>query len=158
MRNGRSFCHIIAIYVGNYVKLEQKGQLFAKKVVIMQSKYAERHATETIPYYISGYYNHSDGGLYGKGQSEPDRHPRRSGYQSQRSLVFAARKTGDFNHVLAVIDSLADAGDFSPIHADNYRCEAYFFLGQAEKSLECLRRATTHNPRHYTIRMKRIGQ
>lgn len=58
------------------------------------------------------------------------------------SLVFAARKTGDFNHVLAVIDSLADAGDFSPIHADNYRCEAYFFLGQAEKSLECLRRAT----------------
>lgn len=52
------------------------------------------------------------------------------------SIVFAARKTGDFNHVLAVIDSLAEAGDFSPIHADNYRCEPYFFLGETEKSLE----------------------
>lgn len=61
------------------------------------------------------------------------------------SLVFAARKTGDFNRVLAVIDSLADAGDFSPIHADNYRCEPYFFLGETEKSLECLRRATANN-------------
>ena len=61
------------------------------------------------------------------------------------SIVFAARKTGDFNHVLAVIDSLAEAGDFSPIHADNYRCEPYFFLGETEKSLECLRRATANN-------------
>ncbi len=61
------------------------------------------------------------------------------------SLVFAARKTGDFNRVPAVIDSLADAGDFSPIHADNYRCEPYFFLGQTEKSLECLRCATADN-------------
>ena len=47
--------------------------------------------------------------------------------------------------MLAVIDSLADAGDFSPIQADNYRCEPYFFLGQTEKSLECLRRATANN-------------
>lgn len=38
------------------------------------------------------------------------------------SLVFEARRTGDFNRMLAVIDSPADAGDFSPIHADNYRC------------------------------------
>lgn len=61
------------------------------------------------------------------------------------SLVYAARKTGDYNRMLAVIDSLADAGDFSPIHADNYRCEPYFFLGETEKSLECLRRATANN-------------
>ena len=47
--------------------------------------------------------------------------------------------------MLAVIDSLADAGDFSPIHADNYRCEPYFFMGETEKSLECLRRATANS-------------
>ena len=50
------------------------------------------------------------------------------------SLVFAARKTGDFNRVLAVIDSLADAGDFSPIHADNYRCEPYFGIHQPDEA------------------------
>ena len=44
------------------------------------------------------------------------------------SIALAARFTGDFNHFLAVTDSLADAGELSQIRADGYRGVAYFQL------------------------------
>ena len=56
------------------------------------------------------------------------------------SLALAARFTGDFEHFLAVTDSLADAGELSPIRADGYRGVAYFQMGQMDKCIECFRR------------------
>ena len=56
------------------------------------------------------------------------------------SLALAARFTGDFNHFLAVTDSLAEAGELSQIRADGYRGIAYFKMGQIEKCIECFRR------------------
>lgn len=56
------------------------------------------------------------------------------------SLALAARFTGDFEHFLAVTDSLAERGELSPIRADGYRGVAYFQLGQTEKCIECFRR------------------
>ena len=57
------------------------------------------------------------------------------------SMALAARFTGDFNHFLAVTDSLADAGELSQIRADGYRGVAYFQLGQIDKCIEYLRSA-----------------
>ena len=57
------------------------------------------------------------------------------------SMALAARFTGDFNHFLAVTDSLADAGELSQIRADGLRGVAYFQMGQIDKCLECLRSA-----------------
>lgn len=57
------------------------------------------------------------------------------------SMALAARFTGDFNHFLAVTDSLADAGELSQIRADGLRGVAYFQLGQIDKCIECLRSA-----------------
>ena len=62
------------------------------------------------------------------------------------SIALAARFTGDFEHFLAVTDSLTDAGELSQIRADGYRGVAYFQLGQVEKSIECLRRAVADDP------------
>lgn len=57
------------------------------------------------------------------------------------SMALAARFTGDFNHFLAVTDSLADVGELSQIRADGYRGVAYFQLGQIDKCIEYLRSA-----------------
>ena len=56
------------------------------------------------------------------------------------SLALAARFTGDFEHFLAVTDSLAAIGELSPIRADGYRGVAYFQMGQMDKCIECFRR------------------
>ena len=57
------------------------------------------------------------------------------------SLALAARFTGDFEHFLAVTDSLADAGELSPIRANGFRGVAYFQLGQVDKCIEHFRNA-----------------
>jgi AraC-like DNA-binding protein len=56
------------------------------------------------------------------------------------SLALAARFTGDFQHFLAVTDSLAEVGELSPIRADGYRGVAYFQMGQMDKCIEHFRR------------------
>ena len=56
------------------------------------------------------------------------------------SIALAARFSGDFDYFLAVTDSLAEAGELSPIRADGYRGVAYFQLGQTDKCVEVLRR------------------
>ena len=63
------------------------------------------------------------------------------------SLALAARFTGNFEHFLAVTDSLADIGELSPIRADGYRGVAYFQMGQMDKCIECFRRVVAiENP------------
>jgi AraC-like DNA-binding protein len=63
------------------------------------------------------------------------------------SVAIAARFTGDYEHFLAVIDSLVDVGELSQIRADGYRGVGYFQLGQIDKCLECLRSAiASDNP------------
>ena len=42
------------------------------------------------------------------------------------SIALAARFSGDFEHFLAVTDSLAEIGELSPIRAEGYRGVAYF--------------------------------
>jgi len=81
----------------------------------------------------------------GKGSQTQDDIPDRRIRNHSDTLALEARKTSDFNRVLAVVDSLVDAGEMSPIQAANYQCEAYFMLGQSEKSMDCLRRATADN-------------
>lgn len=56
------------------------------------------------------------------------------------SIALAARFSGNFEYFLAVTDSLAEAGELSPIRADGYRGVAYFQLGQTDKCVEALRR------------------
>ena len=56
------------------------------------------------------------------------------------SIALAARFSGNFDYFLAVTDSLAEAGELSPIRADGYRGVAYFQLGQTDKCVEALRR------------------
>jgi AraC-like DNA-binding protein len=56
------------------------------------------------------------------------------------SIALAARFSGNFDYFLAVTDSLAEAGELSPIRADGYRGVAYFQLGQTDKCVEVLRR------------------
>lgn len=63
------------------------------------------------------------------------------------SIALAARFSGDFQHFLAVTDSLAAIGELSPIRADGYRGVAYFQMGQMDKCIECLRRVVAiENP------------
>ena len=63
------------------------------------------------------------------------------------SIALAARFTGDFQHFLAVTDSLAEIGELSPIRADGYRGVAYFQMGQADKCIEYFRRVVAiENP------------
>ena len=63
------------------------------------------------------------------------------------SIALAARFTGDFEHFLAVTDSLAAIGELSPIRADGYRGVAYFQMGQMDKCIECFRRVVAiENP------------
>ena len=56
------------------------------------------------------------------------------------SIALAARFSGDFEYFLDVTDSLAEAGELSPIRADGYRGVAYFQMGQMDKCIECFRR------------------
>ena len=56
------------------------------------------------------------------------------------SIALAARFSGNFEYFLAVTDSLAEAGELSPIRADGYRGVAYFQLGQTDKCVEVFRR------------------
>ena len=56
------------------------------------------------------------------------------------SIALAARFSGNFEYFLAVTDSLAEAGELSPIRADGYRGVAYFQMGQMDKCIECFRR------------------
>ena len=56
------------------------------------------------------------------------------------SIALAARFSGDFEYFFAVTDSLAEAGELSPIRADGYRGVAYFQLGQTDKCVEVFRR------------------
>lgn len=63
------------------------------------------------------------------------------------SIALAARFSGDFQHFLAVTDSLAAIDELSPIRADGYRGVAYFQMGQMDKCIECLRRVVAiENP------------
>ena len=63
------------------------------------------------------------------------------------SIALAARFSGDFQHFLAVTDSLASIGELSPIRADGYRGVAYFQMGQMDKCIECFRRVVAiENP------------
>ena len=63
------------------------------------------------------------------------------------SIALAARFSGDFQHFLAVTDSLAAIGQLSPIRADGYRGVAYFQMGQMDKCIECFRRVVAiENP------------
>ena len=63
------------------------------------------------------------------------------------SIALAARFSGDFEHFLAVTDSLAEVGELSPIRAEGYRGVAYFQMGQMDKCIECFRRVVAiENP------------
>ena len=63
------------------------------------------------------------------------------------SIALAARFSGDFQHFLAVTDSLAEIGELSPIRADGYRGVAYFQMGQMDKCIESFRRVVAiENP------------
>jgi len=63
------------------------------------------------------------------------------------SIALAARFSGDFQHFLAVTDSLAAIGELSPIRAEGYRGVAYFQMGQMDKCIECFRRVVAiENP------------
>ena len=63
------------------------------------------------------------------------------------SIALAARFTGNFEHFLAVTDSLTAIGELSPIRADGYRGVAYFQMGQMDKCIECFRRVNAiENP------------
>ena len=66
------------------------------------------------------------------------------------SVALAARFTGDFKYFLTVTDSLAAAGELSPIRAEGYRGVAYFQLGDLESSIACFRRilAIDNPPAH----------
>ena len=63
-------------------------------------------------------------------------------YTHADSIALAARFSGDFEYFLAVTDSLAEAGELSPIRADGYRGVAYFQMGQMDKCIETFRRVT----------------
>lgn len=63
-------------------------------------------------------------------------------YNHADSLVIGAGIIEDFDRVIAITDSLVDAGVLSPIRADNYRGIAYVSMGQMQKAVECFRRAS----------------
>lgn len=76
----------------------------------------------------------------GKGDRLQDDIPYKLERTRGDSIALAARFSGNFEYFLAVTDSLAEAGELSPIRADGYRGVAYFQLGQTDKCVEVLRR------------------
>ena len=69
--------------------------------------------------------------------------PDKSVYLRADSIVIEAGRVGDFERVIVLADSLVDAGELSPIRADNYRGIAYVSMGQIQKSIDCFRRASS---------------
>ena len=83
----------------------------------------------------------------GKGSEKQRKVSSRMVHTHGDSIALAARFTGDFQHFLAVTDSLAEIGELSPIRADGYRGVAYFQLGQMDKCIEYFRRVVAiENP------------
>ncbi len=76
------------------------------------------------------------------GKSTQNVIPDKSMYSRADSMVIQAGQVGDFERVIALADSLVDAGELSPIRADNYRGIAYISMGQMQKSIDCFRRAS----------------
>ena len=81
----------------------------------------------------------------GKNEQSQDDIPKKTRTRGD-SIALAARFTGDFEHFLAVTDSLANKGELSPIRADGYRGVAYFQLGQIDKCIECFRKVIANDP------------
>ena len=75
----------------------------------------------------------------GKGSEKQGNIPTKRIVTRGDSIALAARFTGDFEHFLAVTDSLAAIGELSPIRAEGYRGVAYFQMGQTDKCIECFR-------------------
>ena len=75
----------------------------------------------------------------GKGSEKQGNIPAKRIATRGDSIALAARFTGDFEHFLAVTDSLAAIGELSPIRAEGYRGVAYFQMGQTDKCIECFR-------------------
>ena len=83
----------------------------------------------------------------GKGSEKQSKIPSGLVRSHGDSIALAARFSGDFQHFLAVTDSLAEIGELSPIRADGYRGVAYFQMGQADKCIEYFRRVVAiENP------------
>ena len=83
----------------------------------------------------------------GKGSEKQGGIPKKMMRTRGDSIALAARFTGDFEHFLAVTDSLAAIGELSPIRADGYRGVAYFQMGKMDKCIECFRRVNAiENP------------
>jgi AraC-like DNA-binding protein len=83
----------------------------------------------------------------GKGSEKQSKVPAGLVRNHGDSIALAARFTGDFQHFLAVTDSLAEIGELTPIRADGYRGVAYFQMGQMDKCIECFRRVVAiENP------------
>lgn len=81
----------------------------------------------------------------GKNEQSQDDIPKKTRTRGD-SIALAARFTGDFEHFLAVTDSLANKGELSPIRAGGYRGVAYFQLGQIDKCIECFRKVIANDP------------
>lgn len=81
-----------------------------------------------------------------KNEQSQDDIPKKKTRTRGDSIALAARFTGDFEHFLAVTDSLANKGELSPIRADGYRGVAYFQLGQIDKCIECFRKVIANDP------------
>ncbi len=83
----------------------------------------------------------------GKNSNTQNRIPESTIRSHADSMALAARFSGDFEHFLAVTDSLAAIGELSPIRADGFRGVAYFQMGQMDKCIECFRRVVAiENP------------
>ena len=82
----------------------------------------------------------------GKNEQSQDDIPKKKTRTRGDSIALAARFTGDFEHFLAVTDSLANKGELSPIRAGGYRGVAYFQLGQIDKCIECFRKVIANDP------------
>ena len=81
-----------------------------------------------------------------KNEQSQDDIPKKMTRTRGDSIALAARFTGDFEHFLAVTDSLANKGELSPIRAGGYRGVAYFQLGQIDKCIECFRKVIANDP------------
>ena len=82
----------------------------------------------------------------GKNEQSQDDIPKKKTCTRGDSIALAARFTGDFEHFLAVTDSLANKSELSPIRAGGYRGVAYFQLGQIDKCIECFRKVIANDP------------
>ena len=78
----------------------------------------------------------------GKGSQPQSDIPDKTTNANADSLVHAAEIAGDYERALILIDSLADAGELSPVRADDYRGNVYYNMSQRQKSIDCYRRAT----------------